>query len=315
MLKILNAALNSQNIYITCTKDYRRTLKPYEPSIESKSPTNTCKRDNSGPQDFKACINDYVCYIYKWNNSGLTPGWHNEKIFGPNIVDEAPWNIDVTDIITSSVNAYFDDVRGTKSPALGSLGEHDPVAPGVFNIPVCFSKYNWATVVDGYRFPKNIAFDVQPRHSIKNLPCNCGPWGRDTEQVWREVGLWSEKGSKDWRRFADYREKCGYQIYDKITDPVERYVAFCRVEIYGRIGGKVRPYGKDWDCDSVISVLERLGYPGLKDLAPQVYHALYCRVVRHPKGSMCKGYKGQPLEELLNQMNVEIPRIGEVKGV
>lgn len=278
MLKTLNAALNSQQVYITCTHDYRRTFTSYQPSVESKPPAGSCKRDNSGPQDFKACINGYVCYLYKWNNRGWALSWRNEKIFGSDFIDEEPWSTNITDIITSSVSAYFDGVRGYGGRDMSALGrgifsslsaDHnveslwDPTTPGMFTVPVCFSKYNWATVIDGYRFPQNGLFDTQPRNSIKNLPCNCGPWGRDTEIVWKEIGLWNAGTGKDRKYFTDYTtSKCGYQIYDKIKDPIERYVAFCRVHVHGRMKDRIRYVGRDWQCNIVIDVLEKMGYPG-----------------------------------------------------
>lgn len=278
MLKTLNAALNSQQVYITCTRDYRHTSTSYQPSVESKPPASSCKRDNSGPQDFKACVNGYVCYLYKWNNRGWAPSWRNEKIFGSDFIDEEPWSVNITDIITSSVSAYFDGVRGYGDKDISAFGRGifssmsndrnmeslwDPATPGMFTVPVCFSRYNWATVIDGYRFPQNGIFDTQPRNSIKNLPCNCGPWGRDTEAVWKEVGLWNADMGKDRRYFDDYTaSRCGYQIYDKIKDPVERYVAFCRVHIHGRMKDRIRYVGQDWQCNIVIYVLERMGYPG-----------------------------------------------------
>lgn len=322
MLKTLNVAINSQSVYITCSKDYRQTSKTWEPSVEDKVPAPTCKKDNSGPQDFKACVDGYCCYLYKWNSRGWAPSWRNEKIFGSEVIDEEPWNVDVTDIIKSSVGSYTHDLRG-KAPStalatgiFNSLGKDhaveslwDAATPGIFTVPVCFSKYNWATVIDGYRFPQNGIFDTQPRNSIKNMPCNCGPWGRDTKQLWKEVGIW-DIDSKDRKYFKDYTAgKCGYQIYDKIKDPVERYVAYCRVNVHTDLNSKIRHAGKHWQCDIIIDAIERFGYPSVHEMDPEVYQAIYCKVAfMGSSRKKCRGYRG-PLGAILNRIGKNPPRI------
>lgn len=315
MLKTLNAAINSQSVYITCSKDYRKTAKTWEPSVEDKSLAPTCRKDNSGPQDFKACVDGYCCYLYKWNNRGWAPSWRNERIFGSDFLDEEPWNVNVTDIITSSVRSYTQGPRG-KSPSVGlavgvfdSLGNGhaveslwDAATPGIFTIPVCFSTHNWATIIDGYRFPQNGIFDTQPRNSIKNMPCNCGPWGKDTEKLWKEIGIW-DTDIKDRKYFKDYTTgKCGYQIYDKIKDPVERYVAYCRVNVHTDLNDRIRYAGKHWQCNIIIAAIEQFGYSDVHEMDPYVYQAIYCKVVfMGSSRKECKGYE-EPLGVLLNKI-------------
>lgn len=315
MLKTLNAAINSQSVYITCSKDYRRTAKTWEPSIEDKALAPTCRKDNSGPQDFKACVDGYCCYLYKWNNRGWAPSWRNERIFGSDFLDEEPWGVNVTDIIRSSVGSYTQGLRG-KPPSEGlavgvfnSLGNDHPVeslwdaaAPGMFTIPVCFSTHNWATVIDGYLFPQNGIFDTQPRNSIKNMPCNCGPWGKDTEELWKEIGIW-DTDVKDRKYFKDYTAgKCGYQIYDKIKDPVERYVAYCRVNVHTDLNDRIRYAGKHWQCNIVIAAIEQFGYPSVHEMDPDVYQAIYCKVAFMSWSQKeCRGYE-EPLGVILNKI-------------
>ncbi|KAH0609857.1 uncharacterized protein H6S33_012403 [Morchella sextelata] len=310
MLKTLNAAINSQAVYITCSKDYRRTATDYRPTVEKqKAGAANCKKDNSGPKDFKACVEGYCCYIYKWNNRGWAPSWRNDKLFGADVIDDEPWNVKITDIITSSVQAYIHGIReitptysltagifrSLRSDNVGSLW--DPTTPGMFTVPVCFSTHNWATVIDGYRFPINGHIDAQPRNSVKNLPCNCGPWGKDTEQVWKEVGLWNLDPNDRW--FNDYTtSKCGYQIYDKIEDPLEKYVAYCRVKVGTTWNFRIRSAGEHWNCPMVLNAIKKLGYPDVMDMKendPDVYQALWCHAI-HPGSSRkeCKNYN-EPL--------------------
>jgi hypothetical protein len=95
MLKALNAIWSSQKIYITCTKDFRRTAKPYRPVVENRAKAASCRRDNSGPPEFKACVEEYVCYMYKWSDRGPSPAWHNEQPPGKDVLEYDPWNIDI----------------------------------------------------------------------------------------------------------------------------------------------------------------------------------------------------------------------------
>lgn len=222
----------------------------------------------------------------------------------------------MADIITSSVRSYFENLRAP-SPATGltrgifsAFADGQPVeslwdaaTPGMFTVPVCFSKYNWATIIDGYRFPQNGIFDSQPRNSIKNLPCSCGPWGRDTEAVWREVGIWKTDG-KGRGYFKDYTVgKCGYQIYDKIQDPVERFVAYCHVDVHATMNYRIRKSGKHWQCRIITDLIKKLGYPSIHEMDPSVYHAIWCKVAfMASTQSKCKGYYEQPLRVVLNNM-------------
>lgn len=41
-----------------------------------------CRRDNTGSMDFKACIDDQVCYMYRFNDAGTSFDWHNERVPG-----------------------------------------------------------------------------------------------------------------------------------------------------------------------------------------------------------------------------------------
>src|SRR5690554_6580025 len=96
MLKSLNAIWRSQKIYITCTKDFRRTAKPHRPVVENRAKAPSCRRDNTGPPEFKVCVEGYVCYMYKWSDRGPKPAWHNKRILGKEILEEEPWSLDMT---------------------------------------------------------------------------------------------------------------------------------------------------------------------------------------------------------------------------
>lgn len=309
MLKAFNQALRSQTIYITCTPKFRKTRRPHRPTSEDTKNYLTapsCSRDNTGPQDFKACIDNEVCYMYRWSDRGTQLDWHNERPYGKEVWSEAPWEIDIADIIKSSVlgakanststpnSDLFDPTKFAKSL--------DPATPGLFTIPVCFSAHPWSTVVDGHTRPNKWMHNVDMLNSIKALPCNCGPWGRDTEKVWREIGIW--KDSKPKKFAAMTCINCGWQIRDKIRDKLERYVAFCRIDTHAIPNGRIRWKGKQPDCDTVTKLLDESGMPPeeLKVKRPETYRALTCwaRLERQTKRkSGCERYMNLDLGGLL----------------
>lgn len=95
MLKALDATLRSQEIWITCTKDFK-TVKPRADSTSpAKYPTNICQKDMSGPQDLKECVGGYVCYMYKWMSRSTAHSKHRvEYPFGMQDIKDIPYDVD-----------------------------------------------------------------------------------------------------------------------------------------------------------------------------------------------------------------------------
>lgn len=143
----------------------------------------------------------------------------------------------------------------------------DPSATGVFTVPVCISRHNWNS---GLRDFNN--FDkLTPWTSKKNLPCSCGFWGDETEQVWRDMGIWDIN-------LSYYRkELCPAQRRRHMTDPLEKYVNECRLDT--RKNGLIRKVGRDGLCDIVMATLEVLRAQGIDEELPKdIRDLIWCRV-------------------------------------
>lgn len=95
LLKAIDGAFRSQQIWISCTPDFMTT----EPSKNSYSranvPTTSCERDRSGPQDLKECVDGLVCYIYKWDSRGGAYRHQVERPFGIDTMSETPYGVSV----------------------------------------------------------------------------------------------------------------------------------------------------------------------------------------------------------------------------
>jgi hypothetical protein len=93
-LKILNEALVSDTVYITCRSN-RQSQPAY---IFGGYATGVpCVSDRSGPQDLKACVeDDDTCYLYSWKEplkfSPLVS--HSSKPEGINTWRAEPFKID-----------------------------------------------------------------------------------------------------------------------------------------------------------------------------------------------------------------------------
>lgn len=121
---------------------------------------------------------------------------------------------------------------------------------GTFSLPVCISTHNWMTPVEPVF---DITCDMNPHCRKKYLPCNCGLWGRDTEQVWKETGLWTHKDSRN-----EYKKLlCPRQIEEKIEDPLEKFVAYCRLGVRKTgLGGTIKRTGEHPLCGVIINSIE-----------------------------------------------------------
>ncbi|KAI5842730.1 hypothetical protein BZA05DRAFT_439491 [Tricharina praecox] len=185
----------------------------------------------------------------------------------------------------------------------------DARTPGVFTIPVCFSEHSWSTVVDGHYPPHKLMHNLDARNSIKAVPCNCGPWGIDREQFWQEVGF----GGDDLGRSKTIaRKNCGNHIGYKIKDPLEKFVALCRMDLR-RTPSKMPnaiDSGKHPSCDTITSLIDQSGLTleKLKSGRPESYVAIQCFAGifkdKHHK-DVCERYKAMDLGSLLRVVGEE----------
>lgn len=119
----------------------------------------------------------------------------------------------------------------------------------------------------------DITCDTNPHCRKKYLPCNCGPWGKDTEHVWKETGLWTHKHAR-----GEYKKLlCPRQIEEKIEDPLEKFVAYCRLEVRKTgLGGIIKRTGKHPLCDTIIETIETERDPILGTISIDLRTKLEC---------------------------------------
>ncbi|KAI5778517.1 hypothetical protein EDC01DRAFT_673507 [Geopyxis carbonaria] len=308
MLKTLSAAFSTQPLYITCTNDHRHTDKTWRASVSAKrDPVADCAHDNVGPADFKACVDGLTCYWYKWDSSSVPMTWHNVRPPGKDTWSLPPLSVSVEDIIASSVRsdqsyAHFQGLSlgdiSSPSNFQAAVGLNASL-PGMFNIPVCLTPdHSWSTIVDGHHFPMNAYENSIPRNPIKNLPCYCGPWGRDTRRVWKQIPLELDS----WENTVGH---CGYQLYDRIEDKLERFVASCRLDMHAGMGGLTRFRGRAPECDVVTAIVDRLRLSPahLKTQMPELYRALLCHtdMLSISERDKCQAYLNRSLKEWEDQ--------------
>jgi len=252
--------------------------------------TQSCKQDNTGPQNLKACVpytsseaathgignghdgGELACYMYKWAARGKSSRHHNEAPFGSEEWEE--WGVSSADIITSSVRSYLLELEsyeivdplgaGTLQTA-GAIGQAD--TPGVFTVPVCISRHNLNAPIESFTFLS----ELNPFSPSKHLPCDCGYWGEDTEKVWRDAGLWDAEPEH-------YRlTLCPRQTNSHTNDRLEKWVAECRLGT--KKFGYRRRFGTDPRCGVVtwlLSELKRRGIPA--QLPESVRLGIWCRI-------------------------------------
>ncbi|TGZ82925.1 hypothetical protein EX30DRAFT_347273 [Ascodesmis nigricans] len=301
--RAVNFALNEDKTWVTCTSDFmnRENKKVFR-----------CEADTSGPQDCKACLaipKPQVCYLYQWTRVSVIPLLqNNDEGRNTKPVQFDHWktrfNINPTDTVISSVLGH-----DMQSPNYRLLPNELPMtnalntsfgalstaaAPGAFTLPICNSRHNFNS---HYLDPstKDYRIDVDfSRHraygASKSLPCNCGPWGSETESVWSAAGLNLNDG---W-----LAETCQLDILKKIKSPIERYVALCRIN---RRGSYIRKTGKAADCDAVINTIDRLGVQEEKEIDPLTRLAIHCQINGNTKGR-CRAYR-QTWTDLVNKAN------------
>ncbi|CUS12656.1 unnamed protein product [Tuber aestivum] len=311
-MRLFNLSFEGKKHYISCTKDTQRRSTPKK---DTPGPRSACERDNSGPQNLKACVEGYACYMYRWSERDLSYLSHNKSPKGMEKWDEPPFNISAEvssatflslvhlltgnyhpqNIITSSVQSLLQELgrgegRGSLDEILkategGLISLGDPSIPGLFRLPVCFSRYNWNAQVTGW----GILSDTDPNCPAKNFPCHCGPWGLETESVWREMGVGQGK-----KRGNYAQNLCPRQISRKVEDPVERYMAYCALDIRRntfttRVNGPFKYSGKDKYCVVFQGIIELKGYESIEDMDPEVKFAFACKIKKGGKGCSMYG--------------------------
>ncbi|RPA89232.1 hypothetical protein L873DRAFT_704438 [Choiromyces venosus 120613-1] len=286
-MRLFDLSFDGNKFYISCTRDMQRRDNPRE---DIPGVTSPCDRDNSGPQNLKACVADHVCYMYRWSERNFDYLSHNKEPKGMDKWDEPPFNITAEDIITSSVLSKLQGIeRGESGDSLSNILKStkgglsslsDPRNPGVFHIPICFSRQNWNTQVTGW----NTFCDTDPHCPAKNFPCFCGSWGKETDSVWRGMGV-----GQDNKRRNYVQHLCPRQISRKVADPLERYMAYCALDIRRntcgtRVNGLTKYAGKDKYCQLFESVMEHKGFESIMDMDPEIKFAFTCKIKKGGKG-------------------------------
>lgn len=173
----------------------------------------------------------------------------------------------------------------------------NPSTAGVFTVPVCISRHNWN---NGIRDFNNLD-KLSPLTTKKNLPCSCGFWGDETEQVWRDIGIWDTNLS------YYRRELCPAQRKTHMKDPLEKYVNECRLDT--RKSGLVRKIGRDGLCDIVMATLEELRAQGIDEELPSyIRDLIWCRVQNGLfPDSTCKGVPTDtPFSRILEELDDKV---------
>ena len=165
----------------------------------------------------------------------------------------------------------------------------DASAAGVFSLPVCYSDYNWNTPLHLTR-PKRkwwqpACSPIDPYCHEKVPPCYCGPWGSQTMTVWDRIGFPQAKPD----RGRAERALCAGLIKKTITNPLEAYVAYCRLGIRRLNSWSVDKSRPDKHCRDVIGILERRSYRSPDNIEPDVKYTLYCKI--RGDGRRCKMYR------------------------
>jgi len=309
--RALNYALAEDQVYIACTvleKDDKKP--PFGKYVEG----STCYHDRTGPQDMKACLdNEHVCYLYRWKEpASKWKPWikaHSDKPAGVAEWGAAPHLTQVSDIIVSSVATKLQGLKdfrllGNDKPLLAAnwtsltdIGKAS--APGVFNVPVCYSEYSWNTPLEIARERKGWletpCAQGDPYCHELALPCYCGQWGSETMDVWNAIGHVAKSRDSG----ARARKVCGKLIKKKISHPIEAYVAYCRLDIrraFGwtwsnRVNGIITVNGKDDYCDDVLQIIRVNGYDSIASMDPEAKYAIYCKILGD--GGRCNMYKAQ----------------------
>jgi hypothetical protein len=215
----------------------------------------------------------------------------------------------IQEIILSSVNGALEGLQdfrlrknntpllSTRTTSIADIA--DASVPGVFSVPICYSDYSWNTPLHIVRkrrkWFEGACYADDPYCYEAVPPCYCGPWGSQTKTVWDQIGFVEKYHRRDkGRREAGL---CANLIKKKIKNPLEAYVAYCRLGVRrvfswtgSRVNGMIVAHsGKDKYCDDIIGILERRGYGVPEEIEPEVKYALYCKILGD--GRRCKMYK------------------------
>lgn len=196
---------------------------------------------------------------------------HQHSILTLSSIQDMIYSSVKTHLATSLNELYPSSVNLTN---LGSPSTDDDLwsirSAGTFSIPVCISTHNWMAPVEPVF---DITCDTNPHCRKKYLPCNCGLWGKDTEQLWKETGLWTHKHAH-----GEYKKLlCPRQIEEKIKDPLERFVAYCRLGVRKTgLGGIIKRTGKHPLCDTIIEAIETQRDPSLGTISRDLRTRLEC---------------------------------------
>jgi len=292
----------------------------------SGTPAQSCRLDNTGPQNLKACVpytsseaamhgigngrdgGELACYMYKWAARGKASRHHNEVPFGSEEWEE--WGVTSAEIITSSVRSYLlglesyeiaDPLSAGTMQTAKAIGHADTA--GVFTVPVCVSRHNLNAPIESF----TLLSEWNPHSPSKHLPCDCGYWGEDTEKVWRETGLWDVEPEH-------YRMTlCPRQTSSHTNERLEKWVAECRLGT--KKSGGIRRFGTDSRCGIVtwlLSELKRRRVPA--QLPEPVRLAIWCRINKGwwSRLGECKEVTANtPWGSILDELDGVVQDVGE----
>lgn len=91
-MELFDNSLRQQTVYISCTEDKQQRTNPRRDAVGPR--VDTCNRDNTGPQNLKACFENLVCYLYEWNERPMRHMSRNREPEGYLEWDEKPWSIE-----------------------------------------------------------------------------------------------------------------------------------------------------------------------------------------------------------------------------
>lgn len=106
----------------------------------------------------------------------------------------------------------------------------------------------------------SLTCDMNPWCHKKRLPCNCGPWGNETEYVMRTARLWDNGYINEYRG-----RRCPLQIDQIIDDKFDRWVARCRID-----------KNPNALCGPVIEALQEMGNPSRYEMSASFEIQLMC---------------------------------------
>lgn len=253
-LQEVNEFWKKDRVFISCTKEFMAPYSWESLYTQNLRPVETCEEDLSGPLELKACVNHRACYFYHWNTTGKIDHHVADRPYNWEYTLQRTAWFTIQDVITSAVSLYdFKNApQGSKEWKQlyeASLQKWNPSSPGVFEIPVCISEFNWNGPIEPVGSFSNF-------HQRQTIPCSCGDFGKDTTAFWKQANFWD---------MDHYRTNiCAKKIEEKITHNIDRFVAWCRLQIHK--GFRSWKTGAATECGRVLDYVDTTQRKKAKEL-------------------------------------------------